>query len=80
LNQDAAVGGLHTHQQKCPHEIQEEDLATLSKENVNGRQIKNIIKAAELLSLQDKEPLKMEHLKIVMGIMRTSRSLISRTE
>lgn len=71
-----AVSEGTENQDRVPgaHEVSEEDLIDLSKEELNGRQIKNIIKAAELLALEDKESLKVTHLKTVLGIMRGTLS------
>ena len=77
VNQDEALEGSQASEESFKHEIKDEDLGMLSRESVNGRQIKNIIKAAELLSLEDKQPLRMEHLEIVMRITRLGRSIIS---
>ncbi|KAI4144378.1 MAG: hypothetical protein LQ340_006676, partial [Diploschistes diacapsis] len=42
------------------------DLENLAKIEVNGRQIKNIVKTARLLSKQEKAPLAMEHIEMVL--------------
>lgn len=37
---------------------------------MNGREIKNLIKTAMVLAEHKKEPLKLEHLRIVLGIRK----------
>jgi hypothetical protein len=46
------------------------DLETLAKNEINGRQIKNIIKTARLLSKQHKIPLAMEHVEMVLKVKK----------
>ena len=48
------------------------DLETLAKIEVNGRQIKNIVKTARLLSKQEKAPLAMEHVEMVLSVKKGS--------
>ena len=43
-------------------QLSDEDLEILANVEVNGRQIKNIIKTAGLLSKQAKVPLAIEHI------------------
>ena len=50
--------------------LSEEDLETLAKIEVNGRQIKNIVKTARLLSKQEKAPLAMGHVEMVLKVKR----------
>ncbi|KFY09596.1 hypothetical protein V491_08077 [Pseudogymnoascus sp. VKM F-3775] len=54
-----------------PHSrITDKDLAILAKNEINGRQIKNIIKTGRLLSKQQKVPLSMEHVEMVLKVKR----------
>lgn len=48
------------------------DLENLAKIEVNGRQIKNIVKTARLLSKQEKAPLAMEHIEMVLKVRKGS--------
>lgn len=48
--------------------LNEADLDALSKIELNGRQIKNIVKTARLLSQQDRTPLSMEHVNLVLKV------------
>ncbi|OBT62584.1 hypothetical protein VE03_07373 [Pseudogymnoascus sp. 23342-1-I1] len=50
--------------------LTDKDLATLAKNEINGRQIKNIIKTSRLLSKQQKVPLGMEHVEMVLKVKR----------
>lgn len=66
---------LHASQgsiQYLSHEIENKDLESLSREDLNGRQIKNIIKSAGLLALEEnahQASLKMSHVETVLRIM-----------
>ncbi|RDL39869.1 Uncharacterized protein BP5553_04209 [Venustampulla echinocandica] len=46
----------------------EEDLNSLSRHNLNGRQIKNTIRTAQALAVNVSEPLSMEHIKRVLDV------------
>ncbi|OBT42291.1 hypothetical protein VE00_06372 [Pseudogymnoascus sp. WSF 3629] len=50
--------------------LSDKDLATLAENEINGRQIKNIIKTGRLLSKQQKVPLGMEHVEMVLKVKR----------
>ncbi|KFX91101.1 hypothetical protein V490_06073 [Pseudogymnoascus sp. VKM F-3557] len=50
--------------------LSDRDLAILAKNEINGRQIKNIIKTSRLLSKQQKVPLGMEHVEMVLKVKR----------
>jgi hypothetical protein len=52
--------------------LSDKDLKTLAKIEFNGRQIKNIIKTARLLSKQEKAPLAMEHVEMVLKVKKAS--------
>ena len=49
-------------------EIGEEDLDYLAGIELNGRQIKNVLKTSFLLSMRKKGPLKREHIDVVLAI------------
>jgi hypothetical protein len=46
----------------------EEDYNSLARNNLNGRQIKNTIRTAQALAVNNKEPLSMEHIKRVLDV------------
>ena len=50
------------------HEIADEDLDTLARFEMNGRQIKNVLKTAQLLASRKGVPLRYEHVDTVLGI------------
>ena len=50
--------------------LSDEDLESLARIEVNGRQIKNIVKTARLLSKQGKEPLAKEHVEMVLRVKK----------
>lgn len=52
------------------HEIDEKQLDVLAEIDLNGRQIKNLLKTAQLLANHRKAPLKYEHLKVVLDIQK----------
>lgn len=47
-----------------------EELAELAKADLNGRQIKNVVKTARLLALRDGSPLALEHVETVLRVKR----------
>ncbi|RMY06426.1 hypothetical protein D0867_09168 [Hortaea werneckii] len=51
-----------------PHQMDEKDIMKLSELSLNGRQIKNILKTAQLLAGKRGEGLKMEHVDTVMDV------------
>ena len=51
-------------------QLNDRDLKTLAKNEINGRQIKNIIKTGRLLSKQQNVPLAMEHIEMVLKVKR----------
>ncbi len=53
---------------KYASNIDEEDLGTLANMDVNGREIKNIVKTAKLLASQKRVPLAMEHVTTVLRV------------
>jgi hypothetical protein len=50
--------------------LSDRDLETLAKNEINGREIKNIIKTARLLSKQQKVPLAIEHVEMVLKVKK----------
>jgi hypothetical protein len=51
-------------------EVGEEDFDVLAEDEINGREIKNTIKTALVLAERKKEPLKLEHLRVVLDIRK----------
>ena len=49
-------------------EISHDDYAILAQDEMNGREIKNSIKTAIILADRKKEPVKLEHIRIVLDI------------
>ncbi|KAL1595457.1 hypothetical protein SLS59_008390 [Nothophoma quercina] len=54
--------------------VGEEDLAQLARQPLNGRQIKNLVKTARLLAKQDRRPLGVGDLELVLHVKMKSRS------
>ncbi|KAF4839677.1 26S proteasome regulatory subunit 4-like protein A [Colletotrichum siamense] len=50
--------------------LEEEDFKALAKLELNGREIKNVVKTASLLALRDGAPLGMEHVRAVLRVRR----------
>jgi hypothetical protein len=50
--------------------LSDRGLETLAKNEINGREIKNIIKTGRLLSKQQKVPLAMEHVEMVLKVKK----------
>ena len=75
LNHDSRRQVWHNFIQRIPSEkrnITENDLDYFSGLTLNGRQIKNAVKAAGLLAYQDGQKLSIDHMKTVLNIMRAS--------
>ncbi|RAK97156.1 ATP-binding protein [Aspergillus ibericus CBS 121593] len=53
--------------------LSEADLESLAAIEMNGRQIKNTVKTARLLSKQDNVPLAREHIEMVLNVRKGSR-------
>ena len=53
----------------------EEQLDTLAAISLNGRQIKNVIKTAHLLSWSQEKPLAYEHLQTVLDLRDANKSV-----
>ncbi|KAJ5736435.1 ATPase AAA-type core [Penicillium malachiteum] len=49
-------------------EFSEEDYNTLSRHTLNGRQIKNSVRTAQALAVNEHEPLSMDHIKRVLEV------------
>lgn len=56
------------------HELSDIDIDNLAKLDLNGRQIKNMLKTSQLLACRKKEPLKFAHLKTVVDVEQKSGS------
>ena len=52
--------------------LSDKDLEALAKIELNGRQIKNIVKTARLLSKQERAPLAMKHVELVLKVKQGS--------
>lgn len=50
------------------HEVTEEEVAQVSRLDLNGRQIKNVLKMSNLLACQKEEKLKFEHIRKVLKV------------
>ena len=67
--EDADEAQLQHFKRTLPHEISEADLDYLARTLVlNGRQIKNVLKTAQLLALRRGEGLNREHIKLVLNV------------
>lgn len=55
--------------------IEEKDLKTLAKIDMNGREIKNTVKTARLLASQKRAPLSMEHVATVLRVKEGSSAV-----
>lgn len=58
--------------------IASEELDTVAKEPINGRQIKNAVKAAQLLAADEGTALSLNHINVVLRIMRNAQNPESR--
>jgi hypothetical protein len=52
-------------------ELKEQDFNDLAKRNINGRQIKNLTRAAQALAVHEDKPLSMSHIKRVLEVAET---------
>jgi hypothetical protein len=52
------------------NQLSDRDLETLAKNEINGRQIKNIVKTGRLLSKQQTFPLAMKHIETVLKVKK----------
>jgi SpoVK/Ycf46/Vps4 family AAA+-type ATPase len=55
------------------HELTDEHLEELAEIDLNGRQIKNVLKTSQLLACRKKTPLRFEYLKTVLDIEMRGR-------
>ncbi|KAI1129276.1 P-loop containing nucleoside triphosphate hydrolase protein [Nemania abortiva] len=62
--------GLQGDSTRYASKLKEEHLEILAKYDLNGRQIKNIVKTARLLAKQQRAPLSMEHIEKVLAVQR----------
>lgn len=59
---------------RLPSNFNDEELNRVAELPLNGRQIKNIVKTAQLLALDEKKQLAMEHVEAVTAIERGFQS------
>lgn len=52
-----------------PNNVHESDVSTLARANLNGRQIKNVVKMASLLAHSEGETLCTEHLQTMLDVV-----------
>jgi hypothetical protein len=52
------------------HELSEGEIERLAEVEINGRQIKNVLKTSQLLSQHKGVPLRYEHLRTVLNVGR----------
>ncbi|PKY04987.1 hypothetical protein P168DRAFT_235269 [Aspergillus campestris IBT 28561] len=52
-------------------EFSDKDFDALSRHNLNGRQIKNSVRTAQALAVNERTPLSMEHIKRVLEVAET---------
>jgi hypothetical protein len=65
LDKVKAIEGI-----KCQHFLVE-DYERLSRRNLNGRQIKNAVRTAQALALNEDKPLSMDHIIKVLDVAET---------
>ena len=55
----------------CPETtIEPRDIEELANIDINGREIKNLVKTTQLLAQHEKAPLKMEHVRTVLVLVK----------
>ncbi|KUJ17445.1 P-loop containing nucleoside triphosphate hydrolase protein [Mollisia scopiformis] len=57
------------------HDLSEDDIAKLADVEINGRQIKNVLKTGQLLACHKGVPLQYSHLKTVLNVERQDLEL-----
>ena len=57
--------------------LTDEDLTALAEEEINGRQIKNVVKTAQLLARTNAEVLAEEHIRTVLRVIGENRSYLT---
>ncbi|KAJ5137164.1 hypothetical protein N7448_005718 [Penicillium atrosanguineum] len=65
LERVRAIEGVHTGS------FSEEDYDVLSRHTLNGRQIKNSVRTAQALAVNESSPLSMDHIKRVLDVAET---------
>lgn len=76
---DQATLELH-RKRTLPHAMEPKDVDRLSRLNMNGRQIKNILKTAQLLASKRGEGLSYDHVKTVMDVTQHLHNTSQETE
>ena len=56
--------------------ISDEDVEEFVQVDLNGRQIKNVVKSASLLALSEKGPLRAEHVRTVLRIKKAEKIMV----
>lgn len=59
--------------------ISDIDLVELAKVDLNGRQIKNVVKTARLLAAGNKAPLSIHHIKTVFSVKKSGSAYLNKT-
>ncbi|KAI8276246.1 hypothetical protein K4K56_001138 [Colletotrichum sp. SAR 10_98] len=60
--------------------LEEEDFKTLAKLELNGREIKNVVKTASLLAVSNGAPLGIEHVRAVLRVRRGKPAAVGSIE
>lgn len=58
------------------HDLKDEDMDFLAGIDLNGRQIKNVLKTSQLLACRKKMSLKLEHLNVVLAIEKRGKAFM----
>lgn len=59
-----------------PSDIDEEKLRKFAEADLNGREIKNVVKTAGLLAAGDKVSLRVDHIETVLRVKRGDRAYL----
>jgi len=62
------IWGNFLNSSKYPHSLSEKDINSLSLIELNGRQIKNVLKTSQLLALRKGEDLSRDFVEMVLSI------------
>ena len=62
------------------HNLSKRDLERLAQVQLNGRQIKNIVKTARLLAKRSRKPLEYEHISTVLDVTMHLHQKMSQTD
>lgn len=54
--------------------VTDSEIQKLSKVDMNGREIKNLIKTTQLLASHEKQPLNFEHIQTVLSVVKKTRA------